>query len=174
MRSRVSGMVRRASRAIPGLLGTSLVALAAVVLPACSGSTTRFEQPSSWRFNDRDAAGPDRPYPNARSYGQSDYGSDYEYRGGRDPATGVARRPSWSPTGSVAAAPLPAPMPDYAGSYAGRRSEGYDYRTIYVQPGDTIEVISQRHNVPVAALMEANRLDSPYVVPGQRLLLPRS
>ena len=42
------------------------------------------------------------------------------------------------------------------------------------RPGETLETISRRHNVPVAAIMEANNITSPAMVrPGQHLVIPR-
>ena len=45
---------------------------------------------------------------------------------------------------------------------------------ITVAPGETLETISRRHDVPVAALMEANNITRPGSVhPGQHLVIPR-
>lgn len=45
--------------------------------------------------------------------------------------------------------------------------------TVVVRPGDTIYTISQAHNVPVRALIEANNLAPPYQIqPGRVLVLP--
>ncbi len=45
---------------------------------------------------------------------------------------------------------------------------------VTVGPGDTLETISRRHGVPVAAIMEANSISSPAMVhPGQHLVIPR-
>jgi murein DD-endopeptidase MepM/ murein hydrolase activator NlpD len=45
---------------------------------------------------------------------------------------------------------------------------------ITVAPGDTIETISRRYDVPVAAIMEANSITRPGSIhPGQRLVIPR-
>src|SRR4051812_725379 len=45
---------------------------------------------------------------------------------------------------------------------------------IIVAPGETIDVIAQRHNVPAAALVEANSLPAGAAIrPGQRLVIPR-
>ncbi len=47
-------------------------------------------------------------------------------------------------------------------------------RPITVAPGETLETISQRYGVPVAAIMEANSITSPAMVrPGQHLVIPR-
>jgi murein DD-endopeptidase MepM/ murein hydrolase activator NlpD len=45
---------------------------------------------------------------------------------------------------------------------------------ITVAPGDNIESIARKHNVPVAAIMQANNLSSPTAIhPGQHLVIPR-
>jgi murein DD-endopeptidase MepM/ murein hydrolase activator NlpD len=45
---------------------------------------------------------------------------------------------------------------------------------IVVAPGDTLESISRRHAVPVAAIMQANNIASPTAVhPGEHLVIPR-
>ena len=50
---------------------------------------------------------------------------------------------------------------------------GPGQRTIVAEPGDTLYSLSRKHRVSMAALMEANRLRSPVVQPGDRLVLPR-
>ena len=41
-------------------------------------------------------------------------------------------------------------------------------------PGETLEMISRRHGVPVAAIMQANNITSPAAVhPGEHLVIPR-
>jgi murein DD-endopeptidase MepM/ murein hydrolase activator NlpD len=44
---------------------------------------------------------------------------------------------------------------------------------VIVAPGETIEAIARKHNVPVAAIMQANSISSPVVHPGQHLVIPR-
>jgi murein DD-endopeptidase MepM/ murein hydrolase activator NlpD len=44
---------------------------------------------------------------------------------------------------------------------------------VVVAPGETLEALAHRHNVPVAAVMQANNLTSPVVHPGQHLVIPR-
>ncbi len=47
-------------------------------------------------------------------------------------------------------------------------------KPIIVAPGETLEVISRRYGVPVAAIMEANSITSPAMVrPGEHLVIPR-
>jgi len=51
-----------------------------------------------------------------------------------------------------------------------RRANG---GTVLVRRGDSLYSLSQRHNVPLRGLIEANSLIPPYIVyPGQRLVLP--
>jgi murein DD-endopeptidase MepM/ murein hydrolase activator NlpD len=91
--------------------------------------------------------------------------------GGR--AMGMA---SYQPTSQ----PTPVP-PEITGSAAPRKaasaSSPWSWEggtAIIVAPGETIDVIAQRHNVPAAALMEANSLPQGAAVrPGQRLVIPR-
>ena len=45
---------------------------------------------------------------------------------------------------------------------------------IMVRPGETLETISRRYGVPVAAILEANAIANPALVhPGQHLVIPR-
>jgi murein DD-endopeptidase MepM/ murein hydrolase activator NlpD len=45
---------------------------------------------------------------------------------------------------------------------------------IIVAPGETLQTISRRYDVPVSAIMQANNLTNPVMVrPGQHLVLPR-
>jgi murein DD-endopeptidase MepM/ murein hydrolase activator NlpD len=45
---------------------------------------------------------------------------------------------------------------------------------VTVTPGETLEALSRRYGVPVAAIMEANSITSPAMVhPGQHLVIPR-
>lgn len=46
-------------------------------------------------------------------------------------------------------------------------------RTIVAEAGDTLYSLSRKHHVSMAALMDANRLRSPVIQPGDRLVLPR-
>lgn len=45
---------------------------------------------------------------------------------------------------------------------------------IVVAPGETLETISRRHNVPISAIMQANNITGPAMVhPGDHLVIPR-
>jgi murein DD-endopeptidase MepM/ murein hydrolase activator NlpD len=64
-------------------------------------------------------------------------------------------------TGSLAAAPPPATFTWEGGT------------AITVRPGETLETISRRYGVPVAAIMAANSMTSPAGLhPGQHLVIP--
>jgi murein DD-endopeptidase MepM/ murein hydrolase activator NlpD len=65
-------------------------------------------------------------------------------------------------TGSIPAAPPPPTFTWEGGT------------PVTVGAGDTLETISRRYGVPVAAIMEANNISSPAMVhPGQHLVIPR-
>jgi murein DD-endopeptidase MepM/ murein hydrolase activator NlpD len=73
--------------------------------------------------------------------------------------------------------PTPAP-PEITGSATPRKPNSpwsWEGGTaIIVAPGETIDVIAQRHGVPATALIEANSLPPGAAVrPGQRLVIPR-
>jgi murein DD-endopeptidase MepM/ murein hydrolase activator NlpD len=73
----------------------------------------------------------------------------------------------------------PAATPEITGSATPRKVSGSPWSweggtAIIVAPGETIDVIAQRHGVPATALIEANSLPSGAAVrPGQRLVIPR-
>lgn len=100
----------------------------------------------------------------------------YAYRGGRDPLTGQAT------IIEGAAEPL-AVDPDGIPVHAKRNSSATKPSVkarkapsggaIVVQKGDSLYRIAQRYHVTVAALMSANGLTSPNIMPGQQLVLPR-
>ena len=65
-------------------------------------------------------------------------------------------------TGSVPAAPPPPAWTWEGGT------------PITVAPGETLEMISRQHGVPVSAIMQANNITSPAMVrPGEHLVIPR-
>ena len=66
-------------------------------------------------------------------------------------------------TGSVAPPPPPPPQWTWEGG-----------TPIIVAPGETLEMISRRHHVPVSAIMQANNIPYPGAVhAGQHLVIPR-
>jgi murein DD-endopeptidase MepM/ murein hydrolase activator NlpD len=71
-------------------------------------------------------------------------------------------QPNSEVTGSLQAAPPP-PVWTWEGG-----------TPITVAPGETLEMISRQHGVPVAAIMRANNITSPAMVrPGDHLVIPR-
>jgi murein DD-endopeptidase MepM/ murein hydrolase activator NlpD len=78
------------------------------------------------------------------------------------PQVGAAPQPVAAPQ-SVVRKPTPSGQWSWDGGTA-----------ITVAPGETIEAIAHRHGVPVAVIMEANKLASPNAIQaGQRLVIPR-
>jgi len=69
-------------------------------------------------------------------------------------------------TGSVPPAPPPPPPPP--------RWTWEGGTPIVVEPGETLETIAHRYDVPVSAIMEANNISDPATVhPGRHLVIPR-
>ncbi len=69
----------------------------------------------------------------------------------------------------AACAPEYNPLPDYAGGYLMDTDRS---RTVTVQSGDTLYVISQRYDVPTKVIADRNGLVSPYTLTaGQTLIL---
>jgi murein DD-endopeptidase MepM/ murein hydrolase activator NlpD len=65
-------------------------------------------------------------------------------------------------TGTIPAAPAPPAWTWEGGT------------PVTVAPGETLEMISRQHGVPVAAIMQANHITSPAMVrPGEHLVIPR-
>ncbi len=85
-------------------------------------------------------------------------------RGGAVPALSEAAVPRRSP-------PLPRRKP---GTINGHESPGMTApRLLTVVHGDTLSAIAYRHDLPVDAIIELNRLTPPYrLLAGQRILLP--
>ncbi len=74
---------------------------------------------------------------------------------------------SYQPAGGDVTGSLPPAPPPPAWTWEGGTP-------VIVEPGETLETISRRYGVPVAAIMEANNITSPALVhPGQHLVIPR-
>jgi LysM domain len=116
---------------------------AALLVGACSGGQSQMADKPNWSLADK------RPVslggPVAQPKAEPAPGPVYEYRGGRDPVSGMAR-------GDTPAGP----------------------RLIEIRKGDTLHGLSLTHHVSVKALMEANNLTSSNIVPGQKLVIPAS
>jgi murein DD-endopeptidase MepM/ murein hydrolase activator NlpD len=92
------------------------------------------------------------------------------YSGGGRPLGMASYQPTYQQ-----APPVP---PEITGSAAPRKpTSPWSWEggtAIIVAQGETIDVIAQRHNVPAAALVEANSLPPGAAIrPGQRLVIPR-
>ena len=77
-------------------------------------------------------------------------------------------------TGSVPVAP-PATRPAAPPPQVAKTNWTWEGGTpVEVKPGETAQTLSQRHGVPVAAIIKANNLpDAAAIKPGQRLVIPR-
>lgn len=128
------------------------VVATAFLAGACSGGPSQMQDRPNWSLADKrpvSLGGPDRG-PIAT---EPAAGPVYEYRGGRDPVTGMVRG-------------------DTAGVVRGDAPAGP--RLIEVRKGDTLHGLSLTHHVSVKALMEANRLSSTTIIPGKKLVIPAS
>jgi murein DD-endopeptidase MepM/ murein hydrolase activator NlpD len=170
-----------------------LVVLTAIAagLAGCSSEATRF---SDNRYNDNRYAAQSAPQPEPMGApavapssrieqaplpppsgvsgpvsGPVSVAPEAGYSGGGRPMGMASYQPSYQPT------PVP---PEITGSAAPRKATSpwsWEGGTaIIVAPGETIDVVAQRHGVPAAALIEANSLPPGAAVrPGQRLVIPR-
>jgi murein DD-endopeptidase MepM/ murein hydrolase activator NlpD len=151
---------------LPGLVAGSLAVALAGLAAGCSADVTRFS------FNGKTSTGslpvPTEPVGlggggngSPRGLGLTeaplpppDQSSNYE----------VVGRSKYSPPPPPHLGPPPKQM------YSPPPMAGGD--TIEVQPGDTLHNLARRHGVAVAAIKEANGLQTDTVRPGQRLVLP--
>jgi hypothetical protein len=107
-------------------------------------------------------------------YQRADLGSPPPQPMTRAPTPMMPTQPSpWtSPT-----APLPVSAPPHAAAPepgANRfRPSSNSATHVVVLHGDTLYGIARRHNVSIASLMSANRLQSAALIPGQALVIPR-
>lgn len=146
-----------------------LIGLAGLLLPSggCSsnqGYSSRSDQVRLTGSVERRAAREDDDEP-ARPVPPDPY-KNVQYKGGRDPVTGVA--PSLD--GQVPA-PAPAAGPRRTAAVQAAAPAGNGSR-FQVQPGDTLFALARKHGVTVAALKQANGLQSDTLVTGQTLTLP--
>jgi murein DD-endopeptidase MepM/ murein hydrolase activator NlpD len=154
------GALRR-SAIWPRLVAISLIGLGAA---SCSNDSGRFGSENASRNEVTGSVPPhpatsrveSRPMPQlARTDTQGTSG------GGR--GMGSYQPGNGEITGSLAPAAPPPPTWTWEGG-----------TPITVAPGETLEMIARKHNVPVAAIMAANSITSPAMVrPGQHLVIPR-
>jgi LysM repeat protein len=149
---------------------TSILILAASLLAGCSGGSTQALYPATpkWSLTDKQPLGGAQNAPAQDSSAQQ-----YEYRGGRDPATGQAR------TTQGASVPRQGESARSVSAAASREaslapSRDPAARTVEIHKGDTLHGLSLQHHVSVKALMEANNLTTTTIRPGQKLVIPAS
>jgi murein DD-endopeptidase MepM/ murein hydrolase activator NlpD len=160
-------------RARPQTVALALIAIGAA---GCSSEATRFnENPYASRASTGEVTGSVSTAPSGRiEQSQLAPPPGASQPATAAPATGIVGggrgmanyQPNNSPevTGSVQAPPRqPAGHWTWEGG-----------TPVTVAQGETAESIARRHNVPVAALIEANALSGPAAIaPGQRLVIPR-
>jgi hypothetical protein len=145
----------------------TVVVTLALALPGCANTTLpKMPDGPSWSLTDKKPPPPPAPGVVRSSLGArpESANSTYEYRGGRDPVTGAATpRENTTP---------PAITRTVTGAHSQpNRPSG---QMIEVKKGDTLHGLSLTHHVSLKALMEANNLTRPTIVPGQKLMLPTS
>ena len=139
-------------RFTPVLLRAALVCLAGLSAGCGNGAAGRLADGPNWSLADKPPvalggqnAEPKTALPDAPVY---------QYKGGRNPVTGLAGpAPSGGLGRSAAAEDLP--------------------RVVEVRRGDTLHRLSLTHHVSVKALMDANHLASTVIVPGKKLVIPQ-
>ena len=127
----------------PRIATRFVVVAAALFSGACSGGQRQMAEKPNWSLADK------RPVslggPSTQPKAEPAPGPVYEYRGGRDPVTGMVRS-------DTSAAP----------------------RLIEIRKGDTLHGLSLMHHVSVKSLMDANNLTTTTIVPGKKLVIPTS
>ena len=146
----------------PRLVAVSLIGLGAA---SCSSNSGRFSDVFSSNSSSRTETTGSIPQTSPSSHIQS---QPLPRLAGADPGMSGGGRgmgsyePNGETTGSVPAAPPPPTWTWEGGT------------PIVVAPGETLESISRRHGVPVAAIMQANNIVNPTAVhPGEHLVIPR-
>ena len=153
-----------ASRNSAGWLKVVAVSLMGVGLASCSSDSGRFAE----------FFGADNPQQHGDATGSIPQNNNHvethplpHLGDSRDGSSGGGHgmgsyRPGGDVTGSV-----PAPPPPPAFTWEGGTP-------VVVAPGETLESLSRRYGVPVAAIMDANSITNPATVrPGQHLVIPR-
>jgi len=146
----------------PRLVVVSLIGLGAA---SCSSDSSRFSDIFSSNSSSRNDTTGSIPQSSPTGHIQS---QPLPRLASADPGLSGGGRgmgsyePNSEVTGSLAAAPPPPTWTWEGGT------------PIVVGPGETLETISRRHGVPVAAIMQANNISNPTAVhAGQHLVIPR-
>jgi hypothetical protein len=164
------------------------VPLIAALLSAGCSNTGRFAGPS-WNLTGGKGSAPLPPQP---VYQQQPQAAGLpasarhapSYQNGRDPITGrtpgfgspqhgMDARPLPPPTQPQQSQPRPAQPPAYRPGPASGTATPLQHRMVEVRPGQSLAAIAGEQRVSIAALMQANGLRDPYVIPGQQLIIPR-
>ncbi len=137
------------------------------------GLTGSIERPVTTAARAEDEDEPTRPVP-------PDPYKGVQYRGGRDPVTGVApdldghlpppaTAPARKNTTRTAMANTAVTTTAKTATTKAATTSGL---RVQVQAGDTLSSIARKHHVTVAALMQVNSLASPKIVVAQTLVIP--
>jgi hypothetical protein len=159
-----------AARHLAGAIGLYLVSL---LLAGCGQSVS--QQPiSTSSLPERSAA----PIPSQPVYQQSGYDTGYRWNGNPERYASI---PASSANPPIVWHASPRAPEHQQAAYLGsgrpflasrQQAAKLPANVIEVQEGDTLYSLSRRHHVSVAALIDANRLPSINLQPGQRLMLP--
>src|SRR5579864_2173107 len=153
----------RRSALWPRLVAVSLIGLGAA---GCSSDAGRFSNIFGFNSSSRNDTTGSIPQSTPAGHVESrplPHLAGAEPQGSSGGGQGMASyQPNSEVTGSLPAAPPPPTWTWEGGT------------PITVAPGETLEMISRQHGVPVSALMQANNISSPAMVrPGDHLVIPR-
>jgi murein DD-endopeptidase MepM/ murein hydrolase activator NlpD len=153
----------RRSALWPRIVAVSLIGLGAA---SCSSDSSRFSNIFGSNSSSRNDTTGSIPQSTPAGHVESrplPHLAGAEPQGSSGGGQGMASyQPNSEVTGSIPAAPPP-PVWTWEGG-----------TPVTVAPGETLEMISRQHGVPVAAIMQANNITSPAMVrPGDHLVIPR-
>jgi murein DD-endopeptidase MepM/ murein hydrolase activator NlpD len=145
------------------------LALVAISVAACSGDLSRLHEGPFSSTSSPDATGSVAQTQAApAAQGEGAPASTQQAGSARRTASASPARPSAKVGTEVAGTPAPA---------SARRATNWSWdggTAITVARGETLDSIAKRHNVPTAAIMEANNISAPSAIrAGQRLVIPR-
>ena len=154
----------KAYRAAQVCAQASTLVLAAAIAGCGASSKSLYPETPKWSLTDKQPLGAASGQP-----GPPQGPQPYEYRGGRDPVTGQARATQGAPpVRQVAPAQTSVPPASREASL------GQLPRTVEIRKGDTLHGLSLQHHISVKALMDANNLTTTTIVPGKKLVIPKS
>jgi murein DD-endopeptidase MepM/ murein hydrolase activator NlpD len=144
------------------------LALVAISIAACSGDLSRLHDGSLSSTSSPDATG--SVAQTQGSPAQAEAAPATQQAGSaRRTSSASPARPSAKVGTEVAGTPAPA---------SARRATNWSWdggTAVTVARGETLDSIAKRHNVPAAAIMEANNISAPSAIrAGQRLVIPRN